>query len=77
LKLVSQLPQASNEQPDPRGDLDTALLVSEWRTPRTKPITEELPPGAPSWWRGEEEASESFFKSMGIRLGPDGEVLHS
>jgi hypothetical protein len=53
--------------PDPRGDLDRILEVDYWSTPVTTPTrAADVPPEAPVWWRGEEEASQSFFTAMGI-----------
>jgi hypothetical protein len=57
------------DNPDPRGDLDRWLEIGSWPTPamrRTSYDDEQREPGAPDWWHGDEEASQTFFKSMGI-----------
>lgn len=54
--------------PDPRGDLDRWLETGLWPTPgvtRTH-YDEPVEDGAPAWWHGDEEASQTFFKAMGI-----------
>lgn len=68
---------ATEEQPDPRSELDAQLQVTEWAIPSRRPATGPVEPGAPTWWHGEEEASEAFMREMGIRLGPDGAVIRT
>lgn len=67
--MVQRLPQPEKEHPDPRQEyLDGPLRVDDWAAPGeyVKPPSEDIPQGAPSWWRGDEDASQSFFKAMGI-----------
>jgi hypothetical protein len=62
----------SKEGEDVRGGLDRDLGVSEWRlagvtAPEARVVEvdgEEL--RAPTWWRGDEEASQSFLGAMGV-----------
>lgn len=53
-----------------RKEFDNSIGVRAWRMPGQvlKPEIEEAlsEPGAPSWWMGEEDASQSFLKSMGV-----------
>lgn len=61
--------------PDARDELDASLGgVEEWRVPgdsvRVKQAAQQrqradIPIGAPSWWRGDEEASQTFLRGMG------------
>jgi hypothetical protein len=60
------------EKEDPnevRARLDSELGVTEWRaTDRRRPPRAPIEPGAPSWWHGDEEASQSFLRDRGVRL---------
>lgn len=53
-----------------RDELDNGLGVVRWITPGggTAPEPDEQEEGAPLWWAGEEEASQSFLGSMGVIL---------
>jgi hypothetical protein len=63
------------EEGDVRGKLDQVLEVSAWRSPGRHV---ELPDRkvdidgdeftAPSWWHGDEDASQSFLASMGVTI---------
>lgn len=56
----------NDKQPErPRHDFDKALETRDWETPggSAKRVVEE---GAPSWWDGDEEASQQFLTSMGV-----------
>lgn len=53
---------------DRRRSLDLALGVTSWPgpvgvRPRRDPA---IPDSVPDWWRGDEEASQSFLREMGI-----------
>ncbi len=56
------------KNPDgPRKLLDQRLQVGAWRTlgkPKPRPVG--APDSAPSWWQGDEEASQTFLHAMGI-----------
>lgn len=62
--MIERLPYPTKEQPDPRGELDASLHVAAWR----RPGQPAQPDGVPAWWRGEEEASGSFLREMGVDL---------
>lgn len=65
--MIERLIMKDDEHPDPRGDLDALLNTAQWSTPVTRPaVNESTLLGAPTWWHGEEDASQSFFKAMGI-----------
>jgi len=50
---------------DPREQLEREY-AAVWSAP-TRPVVPREP-GAPDWWTGPEEASESFLQAMGVRL---------
>lgn len=57
-----------------RTELDVKLKVKRWRvTPEAEdPYSEaEVDEGAPWWWDGDEEASQTFLASQGVKLGGD------
>ncbi len=63
--MIQRLPLPSEERENPRADLDAALEVSSWWAPgqrRRADVSED----APTWWHGEEEATQSFLTSMGL-----------
>jgi hypothetical protein len=50
-----------------RASIDNALGVSSW----PGPVRQPRPPaesGAPAWWAGDEDASQSFLAEMGVTL---------
>lgn len=49
-----------------RGRLNAALLIESWPTPLSRFRPAPRPEEGPWWWRGEEDASASFFAGMGI-----------
>jgi hypothetical protein len=58
-----QTPEAARKR------FDGQLGVSAWATPgRERRAPEPVEQGAPWWWHGAEEASDSFFRSMGVVL---------
>lgn len=50
-----------------RRSFDNELGVSGWGTPG-RPLDPEVEkdPDAPSWWTGEEDASQAFLASQGV-----------
>lgn len=62
----------TEEHPDPWAEVNRVLEVERWPTPLYRPQPRApLPPEeewAPEWWAGDEEASQSFLRSMGVRL---------
>jgi len=68
--MIQRLNVEDDQDPaDARLAFDDSLMIGEWRTPsgrgRQAPEREE---GAPYWWRGDEDASSGFLKSMGVVL---------
>lgn len=57
-----------------RNALDSELGISTWRTPFSRKMSGEHRQRQqqdlidPSWWHGDEEASQAFLRSMGVRL---------
>jgi hypothetical protein len=65
--MITELPDADKEHPDPRDEyVDGPLDVANWEIPGQPRPDVDTPPGAPSWWKGDEDASQSFFKRVGI-----------
>lgn len=58
-------------EPDPLLALDSDLQVSDWQVPGSNlrlVKRRDVPEGAPDWWKGESEASDSFLRAMGVKL---------
>lgn len=53
-----------------RARFDADLGVSAWAAPgqTRKPVQPKRDDGAPWWWTGAEDASQSFLASMGVTL---------
>jgi hypothetical protein len=52
-----------------RTGLDATLGVAGWPGPGQPARTASaVEPGAPPWWHGDEDASQSFLAAMGVRL---------
>lgn len=70
--IVDQLPTQDEEgnKRDYRGEFDDLLKIHTWPVPRTqhgtKRYQEKATSTAPSWWQGDEEASQSFMMAMGV-----------
>lgn len=67
--MVRNLAADENDPAGPRKRLDTVLDVRNWSVPgggitvRQRILREA--PGAPDWWYGDEDASQSFMMEMG------------
>ena len=63
-------PEEDQEYEDVRRELDDVLDVAAWRSSRRARAPERPPvdEGAPSWWHGDEDASVSFLKTVGVSL---------
>jgi hypothetical protein len=49
--------------------LDSELSVHLWRVPgQAEPKPVEVEEGAPWWWNGEEDASQTFLAAQGVVL---------
>lgn len=49
-----------------RRDLDTSLQVGTWKLPGGAYRQRQVAPHAPHWWRGDEDASQTFLHAMGV-----------
>lgn len=57
----------ADDYEDRRRTIDLTLGVASWPTPtgpRRRPV--DVPRDAPAWWLGDEEASQSFMREMGV-----------
>jgi hypothetical protein len=68
--MTRRLREPDDANPDPRGELDRWLETSIWPAPGTRRViyqVEDRDPNAPDWWHGDEEATTTFLKSMGVK----------
>jgi hypothetical protein len=64
-EAVGRLKTDEKQPEKPRHDFDKTLSVHNWNIPggvRIRVVEE----GAPSWWTGDEDASQQFLTSMGV-----------
>jgi hypothetical protein len=66
--MLSRLTYDEKNPDQPRKLLDQQLSVGEWRSiGNQRPIKKkDVPDNAPTWWQGDEEASQSFMQSMRV-----------
>lgn len=57
-----------DEKKDPRKDLDRLLGVARWQPLGGTSRPSNVPDDAPVWWAGDEEASQSFLRGMGLTV---------
>lgn len=67
--MIDHLPDVDTEQEaiNNLGRLDALLAVESWSTPLSRKVPRP-PSEGPWWWRGEEDASDSFLTSMGVQF---------
>lgn len=52
-----------------RRRFDAQLGVDSWRTPGHDEVQKPpVEPNAPWWWKGDQDASQSFLKAVGVKL---------
>lgn len=68
--MVQRVQPGENEPEEAaRARLDSDLAVRRWTTPwQTAPESVSVEDGAPWWWAGDEDASQSFLVSQGVTL---------
>lgn len=49
-----------------RRELDQQLQVGAWGLPGGAYRQRSIAPSAPTWWRGDEDASQTFLHAMGV-----------
>jgi hypothetical protein len=68
--MLQRLGDDEKDPMKPRRELDNQLGVTNWRTSRVpsrrRRATADIPDNAPSWWQGDEDASQSFLQAMRI-----------
>jgi hypothetical protein len=65
--MIERLPMDENgSTKEARAELDKELTVIRWQVPggANKFADVEIEEGAPSWWAGDEEASQSSLAAM-------------
>jgi hypothetical protein len=67
--MVRNLGHDEDDPGAPRRRLDSTLDVAHWSVPGRGPTARQRlrreNPGAPDWWYGDEDASQSFLTEMG------------
>ena len=66
---IQRLPYQEDNKTDYRAELDSELGVLQWTVGSGDVLTheyEQVDSDAPSWWHGDEEASDSFMRAMGV-----------
>lgn len=70
--MCARLDVGENEDPEAvRKRFDADLGVRRWRVTdaaEDRYADAVIDEGAPWWWEGDAEASDSFLKSMGVKL---------
>lgn len=68
--MLDHLPEVDTRQEyeNNLARLNAELALESWSTPLSRKAPEVIPSEGPWWWRGEEDASQSFLASMGIQL---------
>lgn len=64
--MIRRLPYDEKNPGRPRRELDQTLEVQTWRVPGAAGAPRAGRSSAPTWWRGDEEASQSFLQAMGV-----------
>lgn len=65
--MIERLDYDSDQPERPRRELNQTLDVDAWQLPGVRPRKPQVVEvGQPSWWRGDEDASQSFLASMGM-----------
>jgi len=66
--IIDRLPYDHENPARYRQELDRALAVTTWPVPGTARASRRRreEPRAPAWWEGDEEASQTFLRSMGV-----------
>lgn len=50
----------------PRQDFDRDMAITSWQLPGGAYVPVNVEAGTPSWWHGDEDASQSFLQSVGV-----------
>jgi anti-sigma factor ChrR (cupin superfamily) len=66
--MLERLERDEKQPGRPRTVLDQQLQTREWRAPgkRVQRKRVDTPNDAPAWWKGDEDASQTFLHNMGI-----------
>lgn len=64
--MISRLEHDRERPGRPRDALDRQLDVNRWQLPGGAYRLRQQAPTAPAWWRGDEDASQTFLHAMGV-----------
>jgi hypothetical protein len=64
--MLDRLEHDDKDPERPRRELDRLLEIDEWHVVSRKSRVQRREPGTPYWWRGDEDASQSFLNAMGV-----------
>jgi hypothetical protein len=65
-EMIESLEYDKNNPHRPRRELDNQLQVNSWRLPGGAYRQRRPVPTTPAWWRGDEDASQSFMQAMRV-----------
>jgi hypothetical protein len=66
--MIDRLPYDHDDPAKHRREFDNVMGVRDWSVPGTtrRVPRRDVPANAPAWWSGDEDASQSFLRSMGV-----------
>jgi hypothetical protein len=64
--MVQRLEPDKQNPNRPRRELDQKLQVNTWRLPGGAYRHRKVAPNTPIWWKGDEDASQTFLHAMGV-----------
>lgn len=65
-EMVRRLERDEKNPNRPQRQLDQQLEVGSWRVPGGAYRQRQTVPSTPAWWRGDEDASQTFLHAMGV-----------
>jgi hypothetical protein len=64
--MIKRLAYDKDRPTRPRANLDQQLEVGTWKMPGGAYRQRQAVPNSPGWWRGDEDASQTFLHAMGV-----------
>jgi hypothetical protein len=65
-EMTRRLEHDQKNPRQPRQRLDQQLQVNDWQLPGGAYRQRRTVPNTPAWWRGDEDASQTFLHAMGL-----------